>query len=112
MSDFDIIWDEFNEKLFFYIKSKVSNEHDAEDILQSVFMKVFKHLDSLGYKEATKAWLYQITRNSIIDFYKKKKAISVEPQTFSTLIDDVDEIDNMNDEIVTCLRQMIFVLPD
>lgn len=33
MSNFDNLWDEFNEKLLYYIKSRVRNSHDAEDIL-------------------------------------------------------------------------------
>ncbi|MCH4888380.1 RNA polymerase sigma factor SigZ [Acidaminobacter sp. JC074] len=111
MSQFDEIWMVFNEKLLYYIQSKVGNEHDAEDILQIVFLKVYKGFESLENKEALKPWLYQITRNSIIDFYKKKKEISLAPESLPDIVMEEDP-DNMNDEIAGCLKKMLYDIPD
>jgi len=111
MKEFNLIWAEFNEKLFNYIKSMVSNEHDAEDILQTVFIKVYKSIDSLDDPDAIKSWIYKITKNTVIDFYKKKKDMAVEPEKFLNLEDEVEENDNLNDELVNCIKNMIFTLP-
>lgn len=112
MNDFDVLWHEFNEKLLNYIKSKVTNIHDAEDILQIVFFKVFKSIEQLENKDAVKPWIYRITKNTIIDFYKKKKDISVSPESLFLIEDDQNIADNMNDDISKCVGEMIFDIPD
>lgn len=112
MHDFDELWNEFNEKLLNYIQSKVANSHDAEDILQNVFIKVFRGIEQLENQSAIKPWIYRITKNTIIDFYKKKKDVSVAPETLYVMEDEYDDIDNMNDDISKCITNMIFVLPD
>jgi RNA polymerase sigma-70 factor (ECF subfamily) len=112
MSNFDKLWEEFNEKLLYYIKSRVSNSHDAEDILQIVFIKIFNSIDKLENKDAIKSWIYKITRNSIIDFYKKNHPLTVSPESFFDLKDEIDYEDNMNEDISTCIRKMIFTLPE
>lgn len=67
---FEQIWNQFSLQIFNYIKGKISTIEDAEDILQDVFVKVFLKIDSLENIEKVGAWLFQITRNSINDFYR------------------------------------------
>lgn len=110
--DFDVLWNSFNEKLLHYIESKVKNKHDAEDILQSVFIKVFNSMEQLENKDAIKSWLYRITKNTIIDFYKKKKDVSVAPETLYLIEDEQEDVDNMNSDISKCISKMLFELPD
>lgn len=112
MDKFNDLWDEFNVKLYNYIKSKVSTTHDAEDILQDVFVKIYKNLDKLESKAAVSSWIYKITKHTIIDFYKKRKDLVVTPESLYDLEDDGDDADNMNDDIAACIRDMIFTLPE
>ncbi len=108
MNDFDVLWNDFNEKLLNYIESKVANTHDAEDILQSVFIKVFNGIEQIENKDAIKPWIYRITKNTIIDFYRKKKDVSVAPETLYVIEDEYTDVDNMNDDISKCIKDMIF----
>lgn len=112
MYNFDELWNEFNKKLLKYIESKVFNSYDAEDILQNVFIKIFSNIEKLEKQTAIKSWIYKITKNTIIDFYKKKKDVSVAPKILEALEDEIDGIDNMNDDISNCIDKMIFSLPD
>lgn len=111
MKDLDLLWNELNKKLLQFINSKVNNIHDAEDILQDVFVKVYISIDQLEDKNKIHAWIYQITRNTIIDYYKKKKDIATAPEDMD-IEEVVDISDNMNDEITRCIEKMIFDLPD
>jgi RNA polymerase sigma factor (sigma-70 family) len=56
-----------------FIKRRVSNEEDAEDILQDVFYQFIKAVDNaLNPIEQVSAWLYRVARNTIINKGKKK----------------------------------------
>lgn len=64
------IYNQFHQALLGFIKSKVKNHHDAEDILQNVFIKISSGINDLSRKEKLKSWIYTIARNSIIDYYR------------------------------------------
>jgi RNA polymerase sigma factor (sigma-70 family) len=60
-------------KLFNFIKSRLPNLQDAEDILQDVlsdFSETFLLRDSI---EQTSGWLYRVAKNRIADNFRKKK---------------------------------------
>lgn len=64
------IYNQFHQALLGFIKSKVNNHHDAEDILQNVFIKISSGLNDLSRSEKLQSWIYTIARNSIIDYYR------------------------------------------
>ena len=64
------IWDEFSGQLLSFIKRRVSNQEDALDILQDVFIKIHTQVNRLEDEQKTKAWVYQISRNTIQDYYR------------------------------------------
>ncbi len=51
----------------------VRHPHDAEDILQSVFVEVFTKLESFRYESSIGAWMKRITINKCINFMKSRK---------------------------------------
>lgn len=61
-------------KLKNFIRSRVSNQAEAEDILQDVFLQLVKTVeDSVNPIEQVSAWLYRVAKNIIINKGKKKK---------------------------------------
>lgn len=112
MSDWEELWNEFHLQLFNYINRAALNQHDAQDILQEVFLKIFNSIEQLENPQAIKSWIYKITRNTLIDFYKKKKELSVSPETFAVLKAEQHDVDNMNDDIARCIKNMLTELPD
>ncbi len=52
---FEGLWNEFSNDLLKYIQSKVSNTHDAEDILQEVYVKLYRKIDTVKDKAALKS---------------------------------------------------------
>jgi RNA polymerase sigma factor (sigma-70 family) len=51
----------------------VQNAHDAEDLLQSVFVEVFSKLDSFRAESSIGAWIKRITINKCINFMKARR---------------------------------------
>lgn len=52
------------------------NSDDAEDITQETFVKVWRHLKKFDQTKKFKSWLYQIAKNTGLDWLKKKRTIS------------------------------------
>jgi len=71
---FIILVDRYKEKLFRYI-SRISNfnEPEREDILQDVFVKVYVNLNSFNSSLKFSSWIYRITRNEVINNFRKFK---------------------------------------
>lgn len=85
------IWSDFNQRLLGFIKKRVSNEALAEDILQEVFIKIHKNIASLKDERKITSWVYNITRNTIIDSYRKSQLKSTELPIDDFLPDKIDE---------------------
>ena len=67
---------EHGKKLLDFIRYRIANPADAEDLLQDVFLQFSRTLDNPEPIEKVSSWLYTAARNRIIDFYRKKKAAS------------------------------------
>ena len=55
-----------------FVKFKVSNKFDAEDIIQDTALIAYRKFDLLRDKSAFKPWLLSIARNRCTDYYREK----------------------------------------
>ena len=60
-------------KLLNFIKSKISDTEDAEDILHDVFLQAVRNVNVTQPIDNIMGWLFTVTRNRMIDWYRKKK---------------------------------------
>ena len=67
----------YGGKLLSFIRPKVNNSEDAEDILQEVWYQ-FSNLTNISEIVNVSAWLYTVSRNKITDSYRKKKTENLE----------------------------------
>lgn len=105
------MWNNYNIKLKNYIKKRVHNRQDADDILQNVFCKISSNIINLNETDKFQAWMYTIARNSIIDFYRKQKTEYVYDLS-DDIIEKVADESNENEEIAQCVKSMIVDLPE
>ncbi len=56
-----------------FIRKRVADAGDAEDILQDVFYELVETYRLVQPVEHVAAWLYRVARNRIIDFFRKKR---------------------------------------
>jgi RNA polymerase sigma factor (sigma-70 family) len=63
-------------RLFNFIKKRVSDPGDAEDILQDVFYQLWQGYDTIENVERITSWMFRVARNKIIDRYRKLKPVS------------------------------------
>jgi RNA polymerase sigma-70 factor, ECF subfamily len=89
-SDFEIIYTDYFTPLFRYILSQTKNQEVTEDLIQNVFLKVLKQKNDKNCNDFPPLpYFFTIARNTVIDYWKKKKEISTDISgiLFSSLID-------------------------
>jgi RNA polymerase sigma factor (sigma-70 family) len=68
----------YRKRLFDFIRVRVKETADAEDILQDVFVELTNTYRVLQPVEQMAAWLFKVARNKITDRYRKKKPVLFE----------------------------------
>jgi RNA polymerase sigma-70 factor (ECF subfamily) len=104
------VWVEFRESLRRFIVKRVQDEQDAEDILQNIFYKIHTNIDNLKDENKLQSWLYQITRNTIIDYYRSRKTAVQLPDIPQESVDKFPS--DASPEIDSCVNTMIDGLPE
>lgn len=105
------IWREFSLPLKRYISKRITNDQDVDDVLQDIFIKIHKNVDRLRDDTKIHAWVYRITRNAIVDYYRTRDTMKMVELT-NDLASENDEDISFNGEIAACLKTMINSLPE
>ncbi|MDR1552330.1 MAG: RNA polymerase sigma factor [Prevotellaceae bacterium] len=91
--------EKYHQQLKSFIRKRVSDEDDAEDILQDVFYRLVKTVNTaIDPIEHVDAWLYRVTRNTIINHGKKKHEESM----------PVKQYDDSDDKALQDISEIMF----
>ena len=92
--DMTAIYNEYHDRVMGYICAHLHSRADAEDLCQDVFMKVYAKLESFDPGKASiSTWIYSITRNSVIDYYRCNR-------TFVEMDEELPEDGGIDDEMI------------
>jgi len=98
---FGILYEEYFSPIYRFVYFQIKHQEEAEDITQLVFLKALKNIERYELRDVPfRAWLYQIARNTVKDFWKKKKdVIFQDPETaFANLTDGAELLDEKHRE--------------
>ena len=71
------IYEEYSDKIYYYILGKVSDSFAAEDLASQVFLKMVEKSDTYdAEKSSVSTWIYTIAKNTVIDYYRTHKITS------------------------------------
>jgi RNA polymerase sigma-70 factor, ECF subfamily len=112
------LWQQVHDGLRAFIAKRIDNEAEVDDILQEVFLRMHRGIDSLKDRGRVVSWVYQITRHAIVDHYRGAErreipaglAADMEmiPTARSTaLVADSKGSGEFRLELAGCLRPMI-----
>ncbi|MBI5673097.1 MAG: RNA polymerase sigma factor SigZ [Nitrospirae bacterium] len=113
------LWQLMHDGLRAFIAKRVSDQGHLDDILQDVFMRVHRQIDSVSDPGRLVSWIYQVTRNAIIDHYRKPGRQREIPTGLSAELEVLNEASeastttHLSDaaepraELAACLRPMI-----
>ncbi len=106
------IWDEFHVPLQQFIRRRVSDETTAEDVLQDVFLKIHQHMETLRDVRKLESWIYQITRNAIVDSYRSTRpTTTLDAAEVLNLPEELPD-DDIVSELLPSIRAMVRSLPE
>ncbi len=71
MSETAAPWPELRDELRRFVRSRVSDAHAAEDLVQDVFVRLAQQLHDGPPPEALHAWVFHVARNAVIDHYRR-----------------------------------------
>ena len=112
MTTTEHVWEAFHTPLQQFIRRRVSDEATAEDVLQDVFLKIHQHVETLRDVKKLESWIYQITRNAIIDTYRSSRpTTTLEAAEVLDLPEELPD-DDVVSELLPCVRAMVRSLPE
>lgn len=109
------LYTQYRGKVLGYIRARVNNREDAEDLCQDVFVKVFRAADRYdAEKSAPGTWIYAVTRNAVIDYFRKNRPAEELPEdlTDDALPEDAVMQTALLDELAAALEQLPDELTD
>jgi len=112
---FSVLVNKYQEQLYWHIRKIVLSHMDTDDILQNVFIKVWKNLLNFRNDSSLYTWLYRIATNETISFIKKQKKnqmVSYDDYINSVANNAVTEGYFTGTEIQNKLQKAILTLPD
>lgn len=116
--DIEKIYKNFSKKLRAFISKRINNPTDLDDILHEVFLKIHNNIGTLKNYEKLESWIYQITRNTIVDHYRSKKELNSYEEESNTIKKGKEDAileyieENPHKRIAKGLKEFIDQLPD
>ena len=72
-SAFDLLFEKYSSKLFYFVNKYLNVREESEEIVQDVFLNLWKHKKEIRSEEAFKSYLYKIALNNIRNYFIKKQ---------------------------------------
>ncbi|OUS21224.1 RNA polymerase subunit sigma-70 [Nonlabens dokdonensis] len=112
---FRLLVSQNQEQLYWQIRKLVLVHDDADDVLQNVFIKIFKGIKNFNGKSKLSTWMFRIAYNESMTFLKKKaRNLQLSSQELQEHLTEKLEADVYftGDEIELALQKALLELPD
>ncbi len=111
-----MLMDKFQEPIYYYIRRLVVSHEDAEDVLQEVFIRVYRGWEQFRGESSLSTWIYRIATNEslrLLNARKNEEAIAAEEvqEELMNKLKASDYIDYEN-ELAVKFQEAILSLPE
>jgi len=112
---FNLMVRKYQKKIYWHVRKMVIDHDDADDLVQEVFVKVWKNMGNFREDAQLFTWIYRIATNECLNFLRKKKNRFFIPihdiqNELTKKLDSSPYIDG--DEIQMKLQKALLKLPD
>ena len=112
---FELLVKKYEQKIYWLIRRYVNSHSDADDLMQEVFIKVWKGLINFREDSQLYTWLFRITYNECINFHRKNKQqlhVDIDDANESEFIDHTSDNPLTGEQIQRKLQSAIDTLPE
>lgn len=109
---FRLIYDEMFNLVFRYLRARTLNLEDAQDITSIIFTVIWEKIEDIDLSDKYQAWIFQITRNKLNDYLRKKYSIKVNTLSINEIEDlffdtnyENNEMDNKDQDFKKTMYQ-------
>jgi RNA polymerase sigma factor (sigma-70 family) len=89
MEYFKKIYLDYKHQVYFFVKKFISNMEDVEDVVQEIFVHLWKHSSSLKNPQTLESVIFKTAQQEVSNFYRKNKMLfSFSDESF--IIDEAD----------------------
>ena len=109
--EWEKIYDQYSGKVMGYIAARVQRRADAEDLCADVFEKAYKKIDAYDESKASlSTWIFTITRNTVIDYFRRNKVMDEPDENIAAEGEIDDEL--LSQETLSELAAALNKLPE
>lgn len=101
-------WHRHEAELRAWLRGRMGNHHDAEDLLQELFLKALRQDGKFCHIENARAWLFEVARNAIADRLRLNKDQVELPEDLAQETDEPAAVDSL----AACLPRALSELSD
>lgn len=108
----DLIYRGTHESVYRYVYKKVQDHELASDLTQDTFLKAFTSISKTRSDLNLSAWLYTIARNVCLDYWRKNKLQTLDPQTGleRSYVTRLTNISSCNDPFISLQQKELHLL--
>ncbi len=96
---------DYHDKVSAYVRGKISNSHEAEDVVSAIFVKAMERLSTYDESRASlSTWIYTITRSAVADYYRARR-FHGEYMDYMEAIPDTADREEDHEALLTLLAE-------
>lgn len=112
-SSFKEIYTEYKHQVYFFVKKYVKVTDDVEDIVQDIFVHIWKHSHALKNANSVQAIVFKTAKQEISNFYRRNKLSFSEMGNYSISDDDSTiELEEENQQQSNNLDELLSKIPE
>ncbi len=110
-SDFEALFLEYHPRVYSYIRYRVADPAEAEDLTSDILERALTHLSSYdARKGAFSTWLFRIAHNTWVNYIKKRKRRLPYHADFSNAVEDLPSEDLTPEQGVVSMEQKALLM--
>lgn len=104
-------WESLIGKLYIFLLKNIKDRYVAEDILHDALLKILEKRQFYKYKENYNGWAFSITKNILVDYYRKSKK-DADLENIEKKLDEKEVEPNTYENLIPALKEFIENLPE
>jgi RNA polymerase sigma-70 factor (ECF subfamily) len=105
----ELLWDRYANDLLAFLKCVLCSIHDAEDVLQMVFVRIVRKRHKLAKARCLDAYVYRIARNEASGWIRRRKrerAVKVADESWLVVPKSSDEPGDLGEQLQAALARL------